>query len=99
MQDFKFKPMKVPLPRRAEIRATLKAHEIEGLRPKIDMSDEDSVLLQCQEIAVKTDISTDELASYFYSLVFEADTELRSWIPYEEIYTIPRAAIREGRNW
>jgi len=102
MSDFKFKPMKVQLPRRVEIKTLLDTKEIKALSPKTDMSDEGVILEQCREIAEKTGLSVDELASYFYSLAFEETpvqkTPLEDYIGglYEEIYTEPRSVIRQS---
>jgi len=51
------------------------------LRPNPDLSDEDAVLEKCREIARRVGTSVDELASYFYSLAFEAKAEILSAIP------------------
>lgn len=98
----KFKATKVQLPRRAEIKTLLCTHKIEELSPKTDMSDEDAILQQCGEIAGKTGLSIDELASYFYSLAFEANPVQPSPLEefmvgfYERVYTVPRSAIRQS---
>ena len=79
MGDLKFKLVRIQLARRDEIRLVLEAQGIELLRPSTSLSDQDDILQKCQEIAVKVNISIDELASYFYLLRFEAEQEIFSF--------------------
>lgn len=102
MSDLKFNTIKVYPPRRAEIKALLDAQAIEILSPKTDMSDEDNILQKCRAISTQIGVSVDELASYFYSLAFEAEpvqkSDLDEFIQefYRRVYTEPRSVIHKS---